>query len=169
MNWLSLRNNRVEAQDLRKTTHHFTGIYEILLKLLNKTRKVATCNRLDLDFDPYIVPKNLRGHLFHRLQLPKRTLNLVRGGSTRGNHAPQITNNGRTHSRRRGQGWSTCPMLRRRWRCPSKYLKSCLRRTECVPAFEALDSSQLMELVATVTAARQAWSLLHHRHHKAST
>ena len=37
----------VEVQDFRKFTDHFRGIYRIYIKVLKKTRKMSTCNRLD--------------------------------------------------------------------------------------------------------------------------
>jgi hypothetical protein len=39
----------VEVQDFRKFPDHFIGIYRIFLKLMKKTRKMSTCNRLDLE------------------------------------------------------------------------------------------------------------------------
>lgn len=43
---------------------HFIRIYRKNLNLVKKTRKIATCNRLELETQGYhlIVPKNLIGH-----------------------------------------------------------------------------------------------------------
>jgi hypothetical protein len=39
----------VEVHNFWKNTHHFRGIYRIYLKLIKKTQKITTCNRLNLD------------------------------------------------------------------------------------------------------------------------
>lgn len=39
----------VEGQDFRNITDDLRGIYGICLELLKKNRKIATCNRLDLE------------------------------------------------------------------------------------------------------------------------
>ena len=45
-----LRYNRLQfLQDFRKISHRFRGIYSIYLKSLKKTRKMSTCNWLDLE------------------------------------------------------------------------------------------------------------------------
>ena len=132
-----------------------------------KPKKIATCNRLQQLGVDRLCPKISADTCFtasRSFQCGLWTCRYERGGSTRGNYTAQITNNGwpnpQSNARTRV---STYSMLRRWLRCLSKYLKSCLRRTECVPAFDALDRSQLMELVATVTAAsktdKQARSL----------
>ena len=59
MNWLSLRNNRL---NFRKITDHFRGLYRVKPNVIEKNRMAPTCNRLDLETLgnlPIILPKNL--------------------------------------------------------------------------------------------------------------
>ena len=45
-------------------TNHFRGVYKMCPNLINKNRKMSTCNRLDLGTLGYrlVMPKNLLGH-----------------------------------------------------------------------------------------------------------
>ena len=55
----------VEVQDSRRTTDQFRGIYGIYLKLMQKNRRMSTCNRLNLQTlgsQPTILPKILPNH-----------------------------------------------------------------------------------------------------------
>ena len=62
MNRLSLRN----SQSISRLLTNYPSVQQILQKLLNKNRRITTCNRLNLEtqgyFDPLFMPKNLRGH-----------------------------------------------------------------------------------------------------------
>ena len=46
-NRLLVTNEPVEAQDSKTTTDRFERIYKIYLKLIKKSRKITTCDRLD--------------------------------------------------------------------------------------------------------------------------
>ena len=50
----------VDAQDFRKFTHHFRDIRGIHLKLIKKTRKIRSCNQLDLETLEFSPIKGLR-------------------------------------------------------------------------------------------------------------
>ena len=49
MNWLSLRNNWLKIGDFMRITSHFEIIYRIYFSLIKQSRKMSTCNRLDLE------------------------------------------------------------------------------------------------------------------------
>ena len=58
-------NEPVEVQDCRKITDHFRGIYRIYPHLIKESRRMSTCNRLNLQTPgspPVIMPKNLPSH-----------------------------------------------------------------------------------------------------------
>ena len=58
-------NEPVEVEDCRNISDHFGGIYRIYSNLTKETRRMSTCNRLDLQTlgsQPVIVPKNLPDH-----------------------------------------------------------------------------------------------------------
>jgi hypothetical protein len=57
-------NEPVEAQDCRKITDHFRGIYGIYTNLVKETQRMSTCNRLDLQTlgSQPIMPKILPDH-----------------------------------------------------------------------------------------------------------
>ena len=91
MNRMSLRNYQgiVEVQDFRKTTDRFRGIYDIYLDLIKKSRKITTCNRLDLEplrFWP-IMHRNLPGH---SRKGPKEVLIISRVDDRRSLEFPNI-------------------------------------------------------------------------------
>ena len=51
----------VEVQDIRKITDHSRGIYKIYSNMIKETRRISTCNRLDLQTlgSQPVMPKNL--------------------------------------------------------------------------------------------------------------
>jgi hypothetical protein len=61
VNQLSSKNNWFEVQDFKRNTDRFRGIYRTCLKLMKRTQKIRTCNRLHLGKRGFwlIVPKNL--------------------------------------------------------------------------------------------------------------
>ena len=46
-------NEPVEAQDLEKTTNLLSRFYKIHLKLIKKSRKITTCNQLELEIQGF--------------------------------------------------------------------------------------------------------------------
>ena len=72
----------VEAQNSRKISDRFRGICRMYLKLLKKSRKITTCNPLDLETQGFcsIMPKKLPGSTLmisypchHRRNMPQST------------------------------------------------------------------------------------------------
>ena len=64
--YVEFKNNRLKVNNLRKFIDHFRRIYEINLKLIQKNRKIATCNQLDMETLGFwlIMLKNLLQTLF---------------------------------------------------------------------------------------------------------
>jgi len=62
-------NEPVEVQDYKKNTCHFKGILRIDSTLIKESRKLRSCNRLDLQThgSQPVMPKNLPDHCFGRL------------------------------------------------------------------------------------------------------